>query len=147
MLEARVESVGRLGGLLGCAVPDSFPLPDTLKLFQSASSMSVTDKYRAGDWGSYLLIHEFVVIGLAGFKGPPLDRAVEIFYELVPEARGQGLATEAVQMLCDWAHVNDAARILAKIEPDNICSRRVLERCSFQETPPANGSYLWFALV
>jgi RimJ/RimL family protein N-acetyltransferase len=147
MLEARVESVSRLEGLLGCAVPESFPLSDTLKLFHSALRMSVPDKHSAGDWGSYLLIHESVVIGLAGFKGPPLDGAVEVFYELVPEARGRGLATEAVQALCDWAQANGATRVIAKIEPDNIFSRRVLERCGFQRTEQADERHLWFALV
>ncbi len=146
MLEARCKSALALEQMLGCAVPDSFPLADTLKLFHKALGATVSDKKRAGDWGSYMLIHGQCVIGLAGFKGSPSAGDVELFYELIPETQGQGLATEAALELSRWALNNGASRVTAKIEASNTASRRVLERCGFQPISNGQPDLEWYAL-
>lgn len=147
MLEARCESPLALEQIIGSTVPNSFPLADTLKLFRGALGATVSDKRRAGDWGSYLLIHAQRVVGLADFKGSPSAGDVELFYELIPEARGQGLATKAALELSRWALNNGASRVTAKIEASNTASRRVLERCGFQPMPSQQSDFEWYALT
>jgi RimJ/RimL family protein N-acetyltransferase len=145
MLEARVDSSAALEDMLGVTDPEAFPLSHTLGLFQAAAGTEVADKHRAGDWGWYIIVCAARAVGLAGFKGKPEVGSVEIFYELIPEARGQGLATEAVSALCTWALEHGASRVTAKIEPNNHTSRRVLERCRFKGFD-RDSRHAWFAL-
>lgn len=56
----------------------------------------------------------------------------EIGYILVPDARGQGLAREALDALLDHARkTKDLRRIYADIDPDNTASKRLLEGAGF----------------
>jgi RimJ/RimL family protein N-acetyltransferase len=53
-------------------------------------------------------------------------------YILVPEARGRGIGTEAVQLLVDYLFLHkDIGRIQAETHPANVASRRVLEKTGF----------------
>jgi RimJ/RimL family protein N-acetyltransferase len=66
-------------------------------------------------------------VNLAGFEEGAREAAVG--YWLVPEARGQGLVTEAASLLIDWAFVNLALeRIEFAILPENQASQGVAER-------------------
>ena len=60
-------------------------------------------------------------VGDAGFHGPPgADGEVEIGYALVPDARGSGLAGEAVRLLIDWAAAQPGVkRIIARVDEGN----------------------------
>jgi ribosomal-protein-alanine N-acetyltransferase len=58
---------------------------------------------------------------------------MEVFYELISDARGQGLASQALTCLCNWALHHGARQVTAKIEPINEASRRVLERGGFRK--------------
>ena len=52
---------------------------------------------------------------------------------LAPTARGRGLATCAVRLLAGWAFQELAlARLWLHIEPENVASQRVAERCGFE---------------
>jgi len=56
-------------------------------------------------------------------------------YWLLPEARGQGFATRAVRLICDWAFrdlAEPGLRLLT--DPDNLASQRVAERTGFRRT-------------
>src|SRR5687768_16417072 len=59
-----------------------------------------------GAFGTFLMVRrsDGVIIGDCGFHGPPDSTgAVTIGFEVVPEARGQGYATEAVEALLAYA--------------------------------------------
>ena len=57
---------------------------------------------------------------------------VELGYLVAPEARGRGIATEALRLLTDWAFRELAAeRIELKIAAENPASQRVAERCGY----------------
>jgi ribosomal-protein-alanine N-acetyltransferase len=77
------------------------------------------------------------VVGSIGFFGPPAlaDDGVleaEIGYGLVADARGRGVATEAVTGLL--AHTDRVGvRVRATVRPDNTASVRVLAKCGFTE--------------
>ena len=75
-------------------------------------------------------------VGGIGFAGLPDDQGTtEIGYALDQKFRGQGIATEAVQALCDWAFQDSGLRIIRAETPvNNAGSQRVLEKNDFQKT-------------
>lgn len=53
-------------------------------------------------------------------------------YWLAPMARGRGVATCAVKLLVGWGFQHLAlARLWLQVEPENVASQRVAERCGF----------------
>jgi len=74
-----------------------------------------------------------VVIGSAGFKGPPdADGMVEIAYGIAPERQGQGFATEAAGALMRFAAADPRVRLLrAHTLPEPNASTHVLRKCGF----------------
>jgi RimJ/RimL family protein N-acetyltransferase len=66
---------------------------------------------------------------------PRIDReaqTMELGYLVAPEARGRGVATEALRLLTEWAFSSlDAMRIELLIAVDNPASKRVAERCGY----------------
>lgn len=62
----------------------------------------------------------------------PMHSRAMVSYWVVPEARGQGVAIEAVQLLAGWALGQlGLMRLEMFIEPENVASQRVAERCGF----------------
>jgi RimJ/RimL family protein N-acetyltransferase len=72
-----------------------------------------------------------LAIGGIGFKGRPDDGTVEIGYGLIPTARGNGYAAEALTALLAIGRDYGVARISANTTLDNRASRRTLERAGF----------------
>lgn len=76
-----------------------------------------------------------MVIGSAGFKGPPTDEgAVEVAYAIVPACEGRGYATEALGALVDFALGEGASTIIAHTLPEGNASCRVLTKRDFVRT-------------
>jgi len=81
--------------------------------------------------------YDGLVVGSIGFFGPPTPAKdgvleAEIGYGLVVDARGRGVATEAVTGML--VHTDRAGvRVRASVEPDNTASVRVLAKCGFTE--------------
>jgi len=90
-------------------------------------------------WTSRHIVRAFdgLVVGSIGFFGPPAPAAdgvpeTEVGYGLVEDARGRGVATEAVTGLL--AHTDRlGVRVRASVEPDNTASVRVLAKCGFTQ--------------
>lgn len=90
-------------------------------------------------WSPRHVVRAFdgLVVGSIGFFGPPspADDGVpeaEIGYGLVEDARGRGVATEAVTGLL--AHTDRiGVRVRASVAPDNTASVRVLAKCGFTQ--------------
>lgn len=105
----------------------------------------------ADPWGPRHITRTFdgLVFGSVGFFGPPSVRGgpdgpageevpeVEIGYGLVADARGRGVATEAVRALLSLTDAL-AVRVRASVRPDNAPSIRVLAKCGFTELRGAN---------
>jgi ribosomal-protein-alanine N-acetyltransferase len=75
-------------------------------------------------------------VGTGGFFGPP-DKTgeIEIGYAMCPSFREQGLATEAVEGLLDWAFSHDSVKSVRALTQAHLyASRRVLEKSGFTET-------------
>ena len=75
-------------------------------------------------------------VGGIGFAGLPDDQGTsEIGYALDQKFRGQGIATEAVKALSEWAFQDAGLQIIRAETPvDNAASQRVLEKNRFQKT-------------
>lgn len=78
-------------------------------------------------------------VGAGRFFGPPDARGtLEIEYAMLPSFREQGLATEAVTGMIDWAFAQEGVhKILARTLRHLYAPRRVLEKAGFEDYPPA----------
>lgn len=57
--------------------------------------------------------------------------AVEIFYALLPAARGHGLATRAARLLAGWARTAGYQTVALATFPDNSASQNTAARAGF----------------
>lgn len=85
---------------------------------------------RLGRFGQYQVIRvsDGRVIGDIGFHAPPDERGdVSIGFGIVPSARGQGYATEALRAILDWALSQPEVRAVhADTDYVNLASQSVL---------------------
>ena len=133
---AEIGDRARFAKLLGVLVPETWP-PDSIR--------DVLDHlyglYREHpDWEGWLAWYAVrtdndcpILCGSIGFKGPPDKQGiVEIGYSVLPEFQGQGLATEMVTAIVQWARQQPRVRrIEAEANIDNKASIRVLEKNNF----------------
>ena len=75
-------------------------------------------------------------IGYLNFHAAPDEGGqVEIGYMLMPAARGQGYAIEAVRAAFDWAtRVHGVRRFRASVSPDNERSLNLIAKLGFRQT-------------
>ena len=85
---------------------------------------------RDGRGGRFVIERDGLPVGTIGFSlrgdGPYL------YYALLPEGRGLGLATSAVVALSGWALAEGEPHVHALTMVDNTASERVLERARFE---------------
>jgi RimJ/RimL family protein N-acetyltransferase len=63
----------------------------------------------------------------------------EAMYWLTASARGRGIATKALRLLCRWAFADEEFnRILLKAHAGNLRSHRVAERVGFRSLQPSD---------
>ncbi len=79
--------------------------------------------------GRKRLVGAAVLVGRPDFEGE-----VELGFGLLPEARGQGYAGEAVKVIVDWALQNGAERIIVHFADVDDASKRTLGDCGFIDT-------------
>ncbi|MDX3235106.1 GNAT family N-acetyltransferase [Streptomyces sp. ME03-5709C] len=74
-------------------------------------------------------------IGGLGFHGPPDENGgVTIGYGLVPSARGNGYASEALRGLLQFARTRGVTRVKGDADHDNIASHRVMMAAGMRPT-------------
>lgn len=72
------------------------------------------------------------VAGMIGFRNGPIMGWLEIGYSVAPEYQGQGVATWAVGALLRQSLETDPhLHFFARAFPDNLSSRKVLEKSGF----------------
>ncbi len=122
---------------IGAAVPSD--LPDRLDGFLQFRLADLAEDPATQPWlGRAIVAIEADgarVIGSVGFHSPPdTTGRVEVGYHVEPEYRRQGVATEAVAALLDWAaREHGVARFRAAIAPDNVASLGVAARLGFRQ--------------
>ncbi len=74
------------------------------------------------------------IVGSVGFHEPPnAEGRVEIGYRVEPEYRRQGVATEVVRAMFDWARTQGVERFRASVSPDNVASLAVIRGFGFRQ--------------
>jgi ribosomal-protein-alanine N-acetyltransferase len=91
----------------------------------------------ADPWGPRHIVWEQQAIGSIGCFGPPVEGEVEVGYGLVEEARGRGIATEALACLLAATDAL-AVRVRASVSPTNRAGVRVLATAGFTELRGSN---------
>jgi RimJ/RimL family protein N-acetyltransferase len=122
---------------IGASIPEG--LPDDLEHFLEYRIADLSADPSIQPWlGRVIVLDDDGgrrIIGSAGFHAPPdEDGRVEIGYRVDAEHRRQGVATEVVRALFDWAHhEHGVTRFRAATAPDNVASQAVLARFGFRE--------------
>ena len=110
--------------------------------FPREDDRDAASMWHEGDpWGPRSIVLDGVVVGSIGFFGPPPAAdgvaETEVGYGLVEDARGAGVATEALQAMLEAADA-DGVRFRASVRADNAPSIRVLAKCGFTELRGSN---------
>jgi RimJ/RimL family protein N-acetyltransferase len=122
---------------IGAAVPPN--MPDDLEHFLEYRIGDLTADPTVQPWlGRAIVLEDAAgrrIIGSIGFHAPPDESGrVEIGYRVEPDHRRQGVATEVVQAMFDWAcREHDVTRFRAATAPDNVASQAVLKRFGFRQ--------------
>ncbi|XQY90094.1 GNAT family N-acetyltransferase [Metabacillus sp. HB246100] len=126
-------------------VADEFPL----EVYQQFFPYKVErfKKYpHENEWeGIIVLKEENKIIGDMGFKGGPDHAGVlDIGYSIVPEYRGRGFATEMGKEMVRWGFKDENVKtIIATSNPENIASKKVLEKIGFQIERKTEEKIMW----
>jgi [ribosomal protein S5]-alanine N-acetyltransferase len=138
-LVAELESVGAFASVIGMHVPAEWP-PE----FYDADAVrwtlnSLRENPDHGVWSLYYVTlpardaQRAIVIGAAGFKGPPDARGeVELGYGVVPSYQRQGYATEAVRGMMSFAFTKPRVNtVVGQTIPSLVASIGVLKKAGF----------------
>lgn len=96
-----------------------------------------------GEWVQLAIDDDNGMVGDVAVWLDDDDTLAMIGYTLDPRYQGRGYATEAVSGVIDWLFRRRRVhRIAATIDPRNLTSARVLERCGFEYVGTARSSAL-----
>ena len=109
-------------------------LPYTRDLaHQMTDAMESPGGPTAGQWAQLALDGGSGIIGDVAVWLDADATMATIGYTLAPQHHGQGYAVEAVAAVIDWLFRRKRVhRVMATIDPRNLASARVLERCGFE---------------
>ena len=75
--------------------------------------------------------------GTCGVQPLPDDGGLEVFFMVLPEFQGRGIASEALSAVADYVFSQDRkARLVAFIVPENAASLRVAKNLGFVDAGP-----------
>ena len=123
---------------IGAIVPDD--LPDTLDNFLQFRIADLSVDPDAQPWLGRAIVRTEDdgtrrIIGSCGFHAPPgPDGRVEVGYRVEPPYRRQGVASEVVRALFDWAYAQGVDRFQASVSPGNAASLAVIGGLGFRQT-------------
>jgi RimJ/RimL family protein N-acetyltransferase len=123
-----------------CQDPDiqrwtTVPVPYERAHAEKYVQMNTVDGWRAGTGSSFAVVDSvsntlLASIGIVGISND--GKVAEVGYWVAPAARGQGVATQATQVVARWAFADlGVERLEWLAEVDNVASRRVAEKAGF----------------
>jgi len=134
-VQAAIEGTAPLADALGVAVARGWPPEHLDEPALRFIHGRIDERPEDAEWWFYFVILRavpLVVVGTAGYKGPPEGGAVEIGYSIVAEHRRRGYASEAARGLIARAFARpEVTRVIAETVPENVPSIGVLEKCGF----------------
>jgi RimJ/RimL family protein N-acetyltransferase len=135
--------------LIGSPVPDGWPE------FPEAIGLTLEHLQNGPEAGHPWSMQFFVdsatgrLVGSGGYAAPPVDRTVEIGYEVAPEFRGQGFGTAAARALVERAVASgEIDHVIAHTLPGPNASTGVLVSLGFEhvadkEDPEVGAVWEW----
>ena len=143
--KAAMNDRARLVEMLGAYVPEHWPGPDMMEALPIfIENMEKAPSEPAWDW---IAVHrsDQAVAGGIGFMGAPdKDGVVEVGYDIVPEYRNQGYATEMARSLVAWALQETGIKLVTATCLDtNIGSIKVLENVGMHRVEPDGNMLKW----
>ncbi len=140
ILGKAIEGNNELGILLGIHIADNWTEFGVEPLKYSRDKI-VKDNEEMG-WATYFPIHkqDNTLIGSCGYKGKPTEQGtVEIGYEIAPDYRNKGFATELAKGLISNAFAENSVKIIiAHTLPEENASTKILTKCGFVKTGEIN---------
>ncbi|WP_327280136.1 GNAT family N-acetyltransferase [Streptomyces sp. NBC_01205] len=137
------------GGTGGFAWAEDGPGEGTRAAAAMVAEAREEGTHRPG-WGAYAIVRtqDRRAIGGIGFHGAPdADGHAEVGYDLVPSARGNGYATDALNGLTAWAFGQPGVTALhASVDEDNAPSHGVVGRAGFVRTGSTEGGLARYTL-
>jgi ribosomal-protein-alanine N-acetyltransferase len=137
---------------VGASIPQD--MPDELEHFLQYRIADLTADPSVEPWlGRSIVAGDSdgrrVVIGTVGFHGRPDEAGrVEIGYRVWPEYRRQGVATEVVRAMFEWAYrEHGVTRFRAATAPRNVASQGVLAKFGFRQVGAQIDDYDGLELV
>ena len=133
------EAAGMLAGERKPSWHPDYPRQDDLDAVSMIPKSAEAGQADDLSWSPRHVVRAYdgLVVGSIGFYGPPVVAVdgvpeAEVGYGLVEDARGRGVATEAVTGML--AHTDRiGVRVRASVAPGNTASVRVLAKCGFTE--------------
>lgn len=139
-----------LAEILGVTMPDGWPhFPEA---FSRPAGGPRRSERRPTEWPGYFFVHprERALVGNGGFAGAPDDSgAVEIGYEIAPEYRNRGFATEAARAMIDHAFAHeDVVAVVAHTLAGTNASGSVLRKAGMSfvaetDDPEVGKTWRW----
>jgi [ribosomal protein S5]-alanine N-acetyltransferase len=140
LLHALNEDRSRFGDLIASPVPDGWPE------FPEAIGVALDHLQNAPEadrgWSMQFFVDAATgrLLGSGGYAAPPVDRAVEIGYEIAPAFRGQGLGTAGARALVDRAvETGEVDHVIAHTLPGPNPSAGVLQSLGFKHVADQEG--------
>jgi ribosomal-protein-alanine N-acetyltransferase len=136
----------KASSIISVSIPQTWPSDDLKEFLPDYEKMVKLEKSFL-DWGVWLIIHNEMnaIIGDSGYKGKPVDKTVEIGYNILPDHRKKGYATEAVRALIKHAFSFDyIENVKAECCITNTASKRVLEKCGMRIYGQKNDMLYWY---
>jgi RimJ/RimL family protein N-acetyltransferase len=139
----------RFAELIGSPVPDGWPeFPEAID-FTLAHLQSAPEADHARSMQFFVNAATGRLIGSGGFVASPVDRTVEIGYEVAPAFRGQGLGSAAARALIERVVASgEVDHVIAHTLPGPNASTGVLVSLGFehvgdQEDPEVGLVWAW----
>jgi [ribosomal protein S5]-alanine N-acetyltransferase len=142
---AAMNARARLVEMLGVYVPEHWPGPDLAEALPFfVENMEKAPSKAVWDWIAIHRLDQGVIGGIGFMGGPDEDGVVEVGYDIVPEYRKQGYATEMARSLVVWAFQETTINIVtASCLDDNIGSIKVLENVGMRRLEPDGNMLKW----
>lgn len=133
LLAAYHRSPAQLGLALGGVRVPRQGYPEFAEAFSYVAEVLTCEPQQAGWWMSFFIDRAAgALIGSGGFNGPPESGAVEIGYEVAPEFRRRGYASEITVLLAERAFASsEVDLVVAHTAAEDAPSARIIARYGF----------------
>ncbi len=140
ILELAIEGNEFLAKKINAIVPDNWTEFGVAALQYSLEKL--TESIEEKNWWTYLPVYkqDNKLIGSGGYKGKPgAEGTVELGYEIAPEYRNRGIATEMTKGLIENAFRDERVKsIIAHTLAQENPSTKVLQKCGFEKVSEIN---------